>query len=305
MKLRVTQKAHIATDIVRVRMEAQDKSILPSFEPGAHIEINVAGFKRQYSLTSSPENYLYYEICVLRTENSRGGSAYIHTNLDVNDLIEISVPINSFPLNLTAEESVFIAGGIGITPFITMVNTLKKMGKPFELHYVARCVSRFLPINNYSEKIFLYNSRNEKHAMHVEQLLKGINRSAQIYVCGPLRLIEDVLNTTNKLGWSMQNVHFESFGATSKKADKTIAVKLMQSGISIEVNPGTSILNALLENNIWMPYECLRGECASCAVEVISGEIDHRDLCLTDEQRKHTMCPCVSWANSKNISINL
>ena len=199
----------------------------------------------------------------------------------------------------------FIAGGIGITPFITMVNTLKKMGKPFELHYVARCVSRFLPINNYSEKIFLYNSRNEKHAMHVEQLLKGINRSAQIYVCGPLRLIEDVLNTTNKLGWSMQNVHFESFGATSKKADKTIAVKLMQSGISIEVNPGTSILNALLENNIWMPYECLRGECASCAVEVISGEIDHRDRCLTDEQRKHTMCPCVSWANSKNISINL
>ncbi|VAW82604.1 Flavodoxin reductases (ferredoxin-NADPH reductases) family 1; Vanillate O-demethylase oxidoreductase, partial [hydrothermal vent metagenome] len=147
MQLIVTHKHVVAADTVCVRFASAGGGRLTTFKPGAHIEMSFFGMMRRYSLTSLSSETNHYEICVLRTNPNAGGSAYIHDRLKPGDTIEVSEPQNDFPLNCDAAYTVFVAGGIGITPFYTMMDALHRAGSPFELHYAARAKNRFLPIS--------------------------------------------------------------------------------------------------------------------------------------------------------------
>jgi vanillate O-demethylase ferredoxin subunit len=305
MKLTVTQKTPVATDTMRIRLAAQNGEALPVFKPGAHIELSFEGMTRRYSLTSSPQELEFYEISVLRTSPSRGGSHYLHDSLQVGAELDSSGPINAFPLNLDAKHSVFIAGGIGITPIITMMEALRGAGQSFELHYAAQKRDRFLPIPLYTAHVEFYTDKDGRPSLDVDALLDDTEADTDLYVCGPRPLIEAVRIAAGARGWPDARVHFESFGAIVKPSDAPITVHLAQSGLTIDIEPGTAILDALLENGVWAAYECKRGECASCITEVLSGEIEHRDVCLSEEQRRSVMCTCVSWARSSEIELNL
>lgn len=304
MDLTVIDKTPVAADTVRITLAAPDGGALPAFKPGAHIELSFTGLTRRYSLTSSPHDVGHYEICVLRTNPSRGGSAYLHDRLRVGDRLHGAGPFNAFPLDLEARHTAFIAGGIGITPFFSMMEALERSSRPFELHYAARSPDRFLPIPDYSGRTKRYPD-GRKQSMDIDAVLDPLPTDVGLYVCGPRGLIEAVRAKAAARGWPDKEVHFESFGAGHQPADAPVKVHLTRSGWSIEVQPGTTILDALLANGVWAPHECRRGECASCMTEVLSGEPDHRDLCLTEEQRRYAMCTCVSWGRTSEIVLNL
>lgn len=305
MKLVVAAREQVAEDTIRVRLAGGGGAPLPAFEPGAHIEVTVGGLLRRYSLTSSPHRLDRYEICVLHTRPSRGGSAYVHERLQVGDHVDLAGPFNAFRLVVAAAHSVFIAGGIGVTPFLSMMEALRRAGRPFELHYAARSRDRLLPLPRFAEPAARYVDEGGSPGLDVQRLLRGLSPGSDIYVCGPRPLIEAVRTTAAGLGWPPSAVHFESFGAGPQPGDRPVAVRLARSGATIEVRPGMSILDGLLANGVWAAYECRRGECASCVTEVLDGEVDHRDVCLTPEQRRHALCTCVSWARSRELTLDL
>lgn len=304
MELTVIDKTLVAADTVRITLAAPDGGALPAFKPGAHVELSFAGLTRRYSLTSSPNDLGHYQICVLRTNPSRGGSAHLHDVLCVGDRLPTAGPFNAFPLHLEARQTVFIAGGIGITPFFSMMETLEVSSRPFALHYAASHPGRFLPVPEYSGRTKRYADSIEPR-MDIAAILDPLPTDVDLYVCGPRGLIDAVRTQAAARGWPDKRVHFESFGVSPKPTDAPLTVRLALSGLSIEVQPGTAILDALLANGVWAPYECQRGECAACMTEVLAGEPDHRDLCLTEAQRSHAMCTCVSWGRTPEIVLNL
>ncbi len=305
MDLTVIYKTLIAADTLRIRLAAPEGSALPSFKPGAHIELRFAGFRRSYSLTSSPRDDRHYEICVLRTHPSRGGSAYLHDRLGIGDRLIAAGPFNAFPLNLEANYTVLIAGGIGITPFFSMMEALDESSRPFELHYAAQRSDRFLPVLARFARTREYPDIGARPSMDLDAILEPLPTDADLYVCGPRGLIEAVRAGAGARGWPDARIHFESFGAGTRATDTPVTIHLALSRLSIQVEPGTSILDALLANGVWAPHECRRGECGSCMTEVLSGDPDHRDLCLTEAQRRHAMCTCVSWGRTPEIGLNL
>jgi len=305
MELEVIDKTEIAADTTRIRLAAPDNAALPLFEPGAHIELAFAGMTRRYSLTGELRGSAFYEICVLRTRPSRGGSAHLHETLRVGDRVGVDGPFNELALDDRVPHAVFIAGGIGVTPFIPMIDALESAGASYELHYAARDGDRYLPTPADSTRAWCYTERHGTHPLDVAAVLADAPTGATIYVCGPGGLIAAVRERALQQGWPAERVRFERFGPELRPDDGPITVHLALTGSSLEVAPGTPILDALLDNGVWAPFECRRGECASCMTEVLAGEPDHRDVCLGPAQRKDHMCTCISWAQSDELELNL
>jgi len=308
MQLVVTDKTLIAAATVRIRLARADGTPLPPFEPGAHVELGFAGMVRRYSLTGAlddPQRPPYYEICVLRTQPGRGGSAYLHNRLAVGDHVNVDGPFNAFGVDPAAAYSVFIAGGIGITPFLPMMAALDRAAVAYELHYAARHAERLLPLPEVGGRVVRYLNGTGGGTLDVDAVLAQAPQEALIYVCGPRRLIAAVRDHAVTYGWPSERIRYESFGPQPCPDDGPVTVHLALSGLSFEVAPGTPILDALLDHGVWASFECRRGECASCATEVVAGEPDHRDVCLTPEQRRDHMCTCISWARSRELTLNL
>jgi vanillate O-demethylase ferredoxin subunit len=294
----------IASGTMRISFASRDGCALPSFAPGAHLELQLGTLSRRYSLTSSPSQLQRYEICVLRTAPSRGGSEYLHHRLRVGDVLDGAGPFNAFPLDSGAAHSVLIAGGIGITPFFSMMVVLERAQRPFELHYAARSIDRFLPLPLSAGSIHRY-AHDLNRRMDVNAILQSVPSTSHVYVCGPRGLVQAVRGALAAREWPRQQLHFESFGAALQPTDLPLTVRLARSDMRIEVPTGTTILDALLAHGVWAPFECRRGECAACVTEVLAGIPDHRDVCLTDVQRRQSMCTCISWAHTPDLVLNL
>jgi vanillate O-demethylase ferredoxin subunit len=305
MQVKVISRDLVARDTLRVEFAAVDGRPLPAFEPGAHLELNIAGMTRQYSICSLSAERETYDICVLRTPDGRGGSAYVHDQLAVGDQIEMSGPFNAFPLIADDQHVAFIAGGIGITPFISMIERLEHERRSFELHYAVRTPDRFLPVLARALPVHRYSEGAAVDRMDIDMILNGLPEGSHVYVCGPQGLMEAVRTKVAARGWPDSRLHMESFGGRKTSGDQAVEVRLAHSGITLKAEPGTSLLDTLLQNDVWASYECRRGECASCVATVLSGEVDHRDICLTDNQRQTMMCPCVSWPTSDVVELDL
>jgi ferredoxin-NADP reductase len=305
MRLRVIEKQLVATETVRIRFAPNGETRISPFRPGAHVEIEFAGYTRCYSLTSDPEDLSYLEICVLRNPLSRGGSAYLHDLLKVGDTVLLVSLANDFNLVTDAGYSLFIAGGIGITPMLSMMTALHRLQTPFELHYVASQAGRFLPLPSWVASIVdYYSGRKGTRPLDVDRLCGRMGREAQVYVCGPPELISAVRFAAGRSGLSPDHVQYEGFGSAGLTTDQPLRISLVRSNMTIEVMPGTPILAALLDNGIWAGFECRRGMCGSCLTQVVSGHPQHRDL-LSDDQRGGAMCTCVSWASGPELALDL
>lgn len=302
MRLRVIDKALVADGVVRIRMGDQAGGGLPPAEPGAHVEVSLQGMVRRYSLTSLPGSP-FYEIHVQRAEPSAGRSAYIHDCLTAGDEVEVSEPRDGFPPAPNAPRAVFIAGGIGITPFLTMIPAMRAVGMATELHYAVRTESRRIPLP--ADVGPVERHADGDRALDVSVLLARLTPAVVLYVCGPRALIEAVRTQATERGWPKDHVRFESFGFAPQATDGPVRLRLEHSGIEIDVPPGMPLLDALLKAGVWAPFECRRGECGSCHVAVTDGVADHRDLCLTAEQRAAGLCTCVSWARTPGLTLQL
>lgn len=303
----------LTENVKRFYLYPTDNGLLPAFTGGAHITTFVnAGDKiieREYSLVSHPTNRTHYSISINRDANSRGGSVYWHDNIEEGDTLQITPPKNHFPLSFQAKHHVFYAAGIGITPFLTMMADLEAEGKTFELHYAARteetCAYYEYLKKNYPGKVHFYFSRNENPNRMTPEIMKNNRIGSHVYFCGPISMVTEYRDAAAEYGYPSASIHFEVFGI-AEGPRLPFKVTLAEQEKVIEITPEETLLEALLSAGVDAPYSCKGGGCGQCELEVASGEVDHRDIFYSEEERKdkNIILTCCSRAKGKELVLN-
>ncbi|MDB5507784.1 MAG: phthalate 4,5-dioxygenase [Hyphomicrobiales bacterium] len=312
MTLRIAQKQPAAQDIEFFELRRPDDGDLPEFTPGAHLSLRVPnGELRKYSLCNDPAERDHYCIAVKRETNGRGGSVSLIDHAKVGDDIQVEPPRNDFEL-AKSPQYLFIAGGIGITPILSMIRHIRATGEGrFKLFYLSRSPEMTAFLDELKQPEFRgmvtihHDGGNPDDALDLWPVLEKPG-AQHLYCCGPRALMQAVRDMTGH--WSTAKVHFEDFtppGAMTKPEDKPFRVKVAGSGASYEVPVGKTILEVLRENGHAVPSSCESGTCGSCKTKLVEGEVDHRDLVLSDYEQPENIMVCVSRAMGDEITIDL
>ncbi len=281
--------------------------------PGAHIDIFLPnGLTRQYSLSDFDPIGNWGVIGVKNEVSGRGGSAWLHANLSEGASVDIGDIRNNFGLDENAPGHLLIAGGIGVTPMVSMARRLTALGKPFRFLYLARnkAAAGFLDILkeiipsealtvHFDDADGIYDLKGE---------LSRLPAGHQVYFCGPEGMLSAILDLTRD--WPAECVRFERFTADPAAASEPASgftVELAKTGGSFEIPDDKSILDVLLENGLSPDFGCTAGVCGACTCDVIEGEVDHRDSTQTAEEHDSggTMCICVSRAKGPKLVLDL
>lgn len=313
IETRIIKKEPVAEHIVHLVLAHSQGETLPPFEPGAHIDLHIDDATiRQYSLINSLDGGRSYEIAVLREAAGRGGSIKVHDTLQVGDRVNISAPRNAFALK-KSEFSVLIAGGIGITPVLSMAESLEHEGQPFALHYCSRSRHNAafcdrIAGSSYADRTQFYfddeGNRFDPGALQVDAVDK------RLYVCGPQGFIEFIRGSAREAGWPEDRVHYELF----QKADgdhrshgSPFSLVINGTGHQVEVAADETALEALERSGYEVSYSCEQGICGSCVLDIVEGLPDHQDAFLTDKERRENLkfTPCCSRALTPSLTIEL
>ncbi len=297
---------------------------LPAFRAGAHVDVHLRdGLVRQYSIASSPNDRNSYLLCVRRASLSRGGSEHVHASIRVGDVLQISNPRNLFELQPAANH-VLVAGGIGITPLLSMAHALDEAGTPFELHYYVASASdvafaRRLAQGFTHGHVRIYSDEEGKgpQACPPQTVLKPPTDS-RLYLCGPGGFMDFITDTALRNGWPQERIHREEFGPASNNSTPesgstsgvtdSFEVRLTSSGRSFMVQPHQSIADVLLDAGVNVPISCGMGICGACLTTVVSGEVDHRDSVQSDGEKcaaSQSIALCCSRSRSPLLVIDL
>lgn len=313
--VRVTSVTPVAETIKRFRFERVDGEALPVFSGGAHVVVSMKDGsvtrRNAYSLMSDPADPSGYEISVAKAEESRGGSVFMHEKVKVGDVLTISAPVNLFSPDWRGRKHILIAGGIGITPFMSMMAQFDKAGIAFELHYAVRERARGAYLEDLvarygSGRVKTYVSE-EGTRIPLEDILTRQPLGTHLYVCGPDRLIAGVLDAGRDAGWPDYNLHAEHF--LTPPPGKPFSVELTRSGKTVAVGEHESILEALEAAGVDAPYLCRGGACGQCetGVAACEGILLHNDLFLSDDEKasgKKIMI-CVSRFEGQRVALEL
>lgn len=300
MDLQVTAKTQVATDIWCFELRHPHAEALPPFTAGSHLTVQTpSGVRRNYSLCSDPADADCYQIAVKRDARGRGGSISMADDVHTGDTLAVSVPRNNFALHPRADEFLFIAGGIGITPILSMMRALRRSGHAkFRLIYCTRddagTAFRELLQTEFGEQLQLHHDHGDlDQAIDLWPEFETPGR-AQVYCCGPRGLMDAVADMSGH--WPTEAIHFESFGvdASQYAANASFTVRLHRSGNTVPVAADQSILEALRVHGCQVPSSCESGTCGSCRTGLLSGEVEHRDMVLLDEEKRSQIMVCVS-----------
>lgn len=310
--VRLTQIRLEADDVVSFEFRPIDAPVLPSFEAGAHIDLYLPENRvRSYSLVNDPHERHRYVIAVQHEASGRGGSAWMHRTPRVGDRFTISAPLNDFPLDEGAHESVFICGGIGITPIVAMIRRLERSGGAWRLHYAVRTRGRAAYVKELSEipnadaRVTLH-LQDEGGVLNVRETVARAPAGAHLYCCGPRGMVDEFIDACASR--PADQVHFERFAAASESATQGgFEVVLKSDGRRIPVTPGKTILDALLDCGVDVQYACSAGVCGTCRTGVIDGLPDHRDDFLSDDEKANnrSMMVCCSGSLSPRLVLDL
>jgi vanillate O-demethylase ferredoxin subunit len=302
-----------ALDVMALELRSIGGDQLPPFEPGSHLDLHLPnGLVRQYSLTNDWRERERYVIGVGRASDSRGGSSYVHSSIRTGAQLKISAPRNNFPLDVEATSFLFIAGGIGVTPIIAMVRWCVANQKPWRLIYAARSRQRAA---FYEELCRVGRDRIDFHfddergqIFDAAQAISSWIEGERIYCCGPDVLMTAVKDLT--AGFPAGAVRFEWFTAPQSdepQESNSFTVRLQRSGAEFAVPEQKSILEVLEEHGFEIPFSCREGLCGTCVTDVCSGEPDHRDYVLSDEERASgkMMTICCSRSKSPLLTLDL
>jgi ferredoxin-NADP reductase len=307
----VTRKVELVPGVVELTLQSTDGSPLPTWEPGAHIDLELPnGLTRQYSLCSDPQSADTWRVAVLREDSSRGGSEYIHAELAEGARISVKGPRNNFPL-APAEEYLFIAGGIGITPLLPMIRQVAAQGASWRLVYGGRSKAtmayRDELENSYPQRVTVC-PQDETGLLDLATLLAEHRPGLAVYACGPAPML--VAIKEHSTSWPTGTVHMEAFTplteATSD-SDSEFDVTLASNGATYTIPADQTILSVLRDNDVLVDWSCEEGTCSTCETRVIEGIPDHRDSVLTDEEREanEVIIVCVSRAKSPSLVLDL
>lgn len=313
--VKVSEITEVATAIKKFRLESLGAS-LPPFSAGAHVTVamslpNGRTLRNSYSLMGDRRDTSRgYEISVLRTENSRGGSAFLHEAVKIGSTLSITGPSNLFPLDLRGKKFVLLAGGIGITPIMAMADQLAELNLPFELHYGFRSRKMAAFADHLAEKyrgcVHFYDQSQQK-MIPMRDILRHQKLGTHLYVCGPAPMIEAALAMGKECGWPPAHLHSEFFQSPAGGAP--FQAILTKSGKTIKVGEDQSLLEAIEEAGIDAPYLCRGGACGECACKVtaLDGVIEHKDHVLSQAERTNgkQILICVSRVQGTSISLDL
>lgn len=269
--------------------------------PGSHVDVRIdSGDVRSYSIVSGAADGRSVTLGVHLSPTSRGGSRYMHT-LQAGDRIELTAPLQNFPLRVGAPRYVLLAGGIGITAMAAMAAVLRRVGADYRFVYVARSrtAMAFLP-----ELLALHGDRLEVHiddegtGLDVRALVAAVDEVTELYMCGPIRLMDAVRRTWVERELPLPNLRYETFGNSGWFQAEEFVVNIPRLGIETTVRSGDSLLDALERAGADMMFDCRKGECGLCQVDIVDveGTVDHRDVFFSEEQKANSkkLCACVS-----------
>ncbi len=311
--------APLSANVVGITVAFEDGRPLPAWEPGDHIDIELeSGLTRQYSLCGPRTSADSWTVAVRLDRAGRGGSVYAHERLRAGASVRVVGPRAKFALEEAAAH-VLIAGGIGITPILTMAEYLAEQGSPFRLYYFDRGPERMV----FRERLAALGSavvivdRAVDEVTTLAVALAEAPEDSLVYACGPRRMLDELADLVGS-----ERLRIEDFApdgsplvvaATDDEAEGAaddadeFEVQLGAGGSIHPVPSGCSVLDVMLKAGIDVMWSCREGNCASCETPVLEGEPDHRDVILTDEEKaaNDVMFPCVSRARSRRLVLDV
>lgn len=311
LSLRVQQVEHLTPRIRRLLLISGNATPLPTFTAGAHLELQVPGprdQRRAYSLVNLP-GADHYEIAVQLEDDGTGGSRWVHS-LQVGDELLAQAPRNDFALCENPSHVLLIAGGIGITPMLGMARALQATDTPFTLHYAGRDAAHMAylaQVREYPDSHCWISQGDPAKRFPAAHILATPKPGLHLYICGPAAMLNSVLSCARDLGWAADHLHYELFsGSLEVAGDQGFEVQLRASGMQLHVAAGQSVLDAMLLAGLDPLFDCRRGDCGVCVAQVIEGQADHRDICLSERDRASgSFCTCVSRAGSSLLVLDL
>jgi ferredoxin-NADP reductase len=308
--VRVIEATAAAEGVKLLRLADPHGTELPAWEPGAHIDLVLpSGLVRQYSLCGSPDDLSEYRIGVLREPNGRGGSQEIHTNVTAGTELTLVGPRNRFPLH-DAPSYVFVAGGIGITPLLPMIEEADRRGRTWRLIYGGRSRTTMAFLDRlaaWPDSVAVL-PQDEFGLLDLPNLLQP-EKDTLVYCCGPEPLLQAVSSHCEQQ-WPQSCLHFERFaptGATVVAAETSaFEVQLGKDGPVLEVPADRSVLEVLLDAGADVLFSCEEGTCGSCETRVLAGRPDHRDALLSPKERESgLMLLCVSRSLDQRLVLDV
>lgn len=312
--LRVHQKTWEAQGVTSLTLVHPHGEALPRWKPGAHLSLHLPnGLVREYSLCSDPQDTSRWTVAVQRAGDSRGGSSLIHDELPIGSEILVDGPRNLFELDGSAPRHLLVAGGIGITPIVAMARWLQAQDADWHLLYTGRSREVMAFVDEISalpaDRVTLHVDDEVGGFADISGIVGGVEEETVVYCCGPAALMEAVEISVP----DVSRLRLERFRAPEPKAaatdspDDAFDVVLSSTGERVHVDAETSILDALAGAGHDVPSSCTEGICGTCETGVVSGEIDHRDFLLTEEEKESgcTMCICVSRCRGPELVLDL
>jgi len=314
--LKVARKQAEAENVQSFELVDPAGKTLPPFEAGSHVDVHVPGGKvRQYSLCNPDAERHRYLIAVMRAEPTRGGSKAMHDVVNEGDLIEVSAPRNRFPLVQSAKRSLLVAGGIGVTPILCMAERLAHVGADFNMHYFARSAARAAFVDRIKRStfadrvVFHFTQDEQQQRLDLAALLETHDAETHLYVCGGEGFTNAVIGAALQQGWREDQIHREYFSAEQRECDGNLEfdVTIASTGKTVRIPADKTVMAALADYGIHITTSCEQGVCGTCVTRVLEGEPQHRDLFLSDDERKRNdrFTPCCSRANSRRLVLDL
>ena len=261
--------------------------------------------KNTYSIVRRTPNKTGYQIAVLKDENGRGGSKWIHEEMQLNTVLRVSTPGNMFPINISGRHHILFAGGIGITPMISYIEWFERYGGSWELHYASRgrknCFYYEELLKKYTDKVNVYFTE-DGNSCDIRSVLLNRPAGTNAYVCGPQSMISAFHDIGESLGWPDTALHSEAFKAAG---GKEFTANLVKSNKVIKVESTETLLEAIEKNGVEVANICRGGGCGYCKVKVEKGTPEHRDFFLTDQEKEEnkTIMVCVSRCKGDAIDL--
>ncbi|MFC6066966.1 PDR/VanB family oxidoreductase [Streptomyces ochraceiscleroticus] len=312
LDLVVARKRTVADGVCELSLRRPDGGALPAWSPGAHLDLHLApGLARSYSLCGDPAVRAEWRVAVLREAAGTGGSSYVHDRLTTGDKITASAPRNHFPFeppSTPPARCLFLAGGIGITPLLPMIARAQAAGTDWRLLYGGRTRASMA----YADRLAAHGERvtlrpeDEYGLLDLAGFLEATDAATHVYACGPEALLAAIEVQCRAAGLPEDALHVERFRPAPAEGS-SFEVELADSGLTVRVPPGRSILEAVEDTGVQVLSSCRAGTCGTCETEVLSGTPDHRDHLLTEAERSagDTMLICVSRCHGPRLRLAL
>lgn len=309
--VRVTRVTWEADGVVGLTLSASPGTVLPAWEPGAHIDLRLpSGLSRQYSLCGDPRDRDRYTIAVRREAESRGGSAEVHGTALIGRELTVTAVRNRFPLG-EAEEYLLIAGGIGITPLLPMAVVLAARSARWSALYCGRGAEtmafRAALAAVGGDRVRFVDTANQARP-DLKEAIHRLGPGGVVYCCGPNSLLDSVNDVCAAAGVQCETEHFGAGTPQPREGDDDVVeLELRRSGLSVAVDAETTLLQAIRDAGVEIDSDCEEGYCGTCETAVLDGVPDHRDVVLSKTERVagRTIMPCVSRACGRRLVLDL